>query len=452
MRLTPRAWVIALGDVVLTVGAYLLAFQVWLGGFPAYNLRGFLELAPLLLVTTLLLLVIYGEYRDLHRPFLEVAVGCVLTAAGVGLVVGLGAYLDLDARTLPRGIMLIGGLFQAVLLPLWRIWFVRETKRQYFRRPAVLVTSHPSVKPRFPRYIRITQRCTPGVFLAREAAYRGHLVIVDSDVVGRERERLVEWAASLSNDIYLVPTLHDVMTNSGQFTNLGDRPVITIRPLTVPAEFQWLKRVIDVLSSVLLVVIFSPVLLIIPLAIYVETGGPVLYRQTREGQYGKRFQLFKFRSMVVDAEDESGPVLASAGDPRVTRVGRFLRASRLDELPQVINVLRGDMSIVGPRPERPEFVGLYAKEYPNFRLREMVKPGLTGLAQVMGRYLTQPDDKLRFDLLYIARYSPWMDLRILLWTVQVVVFPQQWIESPPDWVREIDWQLKVPQGSSQSRA
>jgi len=162
--------------------------------------------------------------------------------------------------------------------------------------------------------------------------------------------------------------------------------------------------------------------------------------------------LFKFRSMVVDAEDESGPVLASAGDPRVTGVGRFLRASRLDELPQVINVLRGDMSIVGPRPERPEFVGLYAKEYPNFRLREMVKPGLTGLAQVMGRYLTQPDDKLRFDLLYIARYSPWMDLRILLWTVQVVVFPQQWIESPPDWVREIDWQLKVPQGSSQSRA
>ncbi|HYF77476.1 MAG TPA: sugar transferase [Symbiobacteriaceae bacterium] len=447
MRLTPRAWVIAIGDVVLTIGAYLLAFQVWLGGFPAYNWQGFVEVVPLLLVTTLLLLVVYGQYRDLHRPFLEVAVGCVLTAAGVALVVGLGAYLDLDARTLPRGIMLLGGLFQAILLPLWRIGFVRETKRQYFQRPAVLVTAHPSVSPRFPRYIRVMQRCTPGVFLAREACYRGHLVIVDSDVVGRERERLVEWAASLSNDLYLIPTLHDVMTNSGQFTNLGDRPVITIRPLAVPAEYRWLKRVIDVIVSAMLVIIFSPALVVIPLAIYIESGGTVLYRQVREGQHGKQFSLFKFRSMVNGAEDESGPVLAAEGDPRVTRVGRILRASRLDELPQVINVLKGDMSIVGPRPERPEFVEQYAKEYPNFQLREVVKPGLTGLAQVMGRYLTEPDDKLRFDLLYIARYSPWMDLRILMWTVQVVIFPQQWIESPPEWVQELDWKMTASSGS-----
>lgn len=452
MRLSPRAWMIAIGDVALTIGAYLLAFQLRLGGFPAYNWNGFLEVAPLIVVTTLLLLVIYNQYRDLHRPFVEVAVGGMLTAAGVGLVAGLGAYLDVDARTFPRSILLLASLFQAVLLPLWRIWFVRETKRQYFQRPAVLVTCRLGVSQRFPRYIRITQRCTPATFLVREEQFRGHLVVVDSDVVGRDREQLVEWAASLSNDLYLIPTLHDVMTNSGRFTKLGDRPVITIRPLAVPPEHRWLKRTTDLVASLVLVILFSPALLLIPLAIYLESRGPVLFRQIRQGENGSTFELYKFRSMVVDAEKETGPVLATAGDARVTRLGRFLRASRLDELPQIINVLKGDMSIVGPRPERPEFVAMYAESYPNFRLREVVKPGLTGFAQVMGRYLTQPDDKLRYDLLYIAQYSPWLDVRILLWTVQVVVFPQAWIDSPPEWVQDLDWQMAASSESQNSGA
>lgn len=114
--------------------------------------------------------------------------------------------------------------------------------------------------------------------------------------------------------------------------------------------------------------------------------------------------------MVKDAERLTGPVWARQNDPRVTRVGRILRATRLDELPQLLNVLKGDMSLVGPRPERPVFVEEFARQNPHFRLRELVKPGLTGLAQVMGRYNTTPQDKLRYDLLYIGRYSPWLDL------------------------------------------
>lgn len=434
-----RALWIALGDVVLTLGAYMLAFQIRLGGFPEYNWNGFVRLAPTILVTTLLLLVVYNQYRELHRPFLDVAAGGVLTAIGVGLIAGLGAYLDVEARAFPRSILLLGSLFHAVLLPLWRVWFVRDIKRRYFQRPAVLITNRPAISPRFPAYIRLTRRCSPQSFFADEARYQNHLVIVDSDVAGQDREQLVEWAATLANDLYLIPTLHDVMMNGGRFTKLGDRPVITVRPLTVPPEYRWLKRTTDLFASLILLLIFSPALLLIPLIIYLDTGGPTLFRQIRLGENGRIFRMYKFRTMVVDAEQETGAVLAAKDDPRITRVGRFLRATRLDELPQIINVLKGDMSIVGPRPERPDFVLQYAANQPNFRLRELVRPGVTGFAQVMGRYLTRPEDKLRFDLLYIARYSPLLDLRILLWTVQVVLFPQVWIDSPPTWALELDW-------------
>lgn len=439
MRRGLRIWLLAVGDVVLTVGAYLLAFLIRLGGFPEYNWSGFVQIAPLIVVTTLLLLVVYNQYRELHRPFLEVAAGGVLTALGVTLVAGVGAYLDVGARTFPRSILLMGGVLQAVFLPAWRIWFVRQTKREYFQRPAVVVTMNPQRWAPFPKYIRVKQRVTPPLFWAQEARFRGYLVVVDSDLVGTERERLVEWAAINQNDLYLIPTLHDVMTHSGRFSKLGDRPVIALRPLAVPIEYRWLKRLIDIVVSIVLLVLFSPVFLLVPLAIVLDSRGPVIYRQTRVGERGRLFELYKFRSMVADAERETGPVVAAERDGRVTRVGRILRATRLDELPQLLNVLKGDMSLVGPRPERPELAEQIAREQPNFRLRELVRPGLTGLAQVMGRYLTSPDDKLRYDLAYISSYTPWMDVRILLWTVQVVLFPQEWVDSPPDWVQQLDW-------------
>ncbi|MBY6277953.1 sugar transferase [Symbiobacterium thermophilum] len=443
MRRGLRIWLLPIGDVVLTLGAYLLAFLIRLRGFPEYNWSGFLQVAPLIVVTTLLLLVVYNQYRELHRPFLEVAAGSVLTAIGTTLIAGVGAYLDVEARSFPRSILLLGGIMQAVFLPTWRVWFVRQTKREYFRRPAVIVTMSPERWAPFPKYIRVQQRVTPELFWAQEAHFRGYLVVMDSDLPGSERERLMEWAATTQNDLYLIPTLHDLMVHGSRFSKLGDRPVIAVRPLVVPIEYRWLKRLFDLVVAGCLVVLFSPAFVLVPLAIMLESGRPVLYRQTRVGEGGRLFELYKFRSMVVDAERETGPVVAVPGDARVTRVGRVLRLTRLDELPQLFNVLKGDMSLVGPRPERPELVEQIAEEQPNFRLRELVRPGLTGLAQVMGRYLTSPDDKLRYDLAYIASYSPWMDVRILLWTVQVMLFPQEWVDSPPEWVQQLDWQATI---------
>ncbi len=181
---------------------------------------------------------------------------------------------------------------------------------------------------------------------------------------------------------------------------------------------QYYKRPFDL--SLLLVshIFLAPLLLllwiILPVAIWTNDWGPVFYVQRRLGKDGKEFKLFKFRSMVPGAENETGAVLASEDDPRITPIGRLMRARALDELPQLINLWRGDLSLVGPRPERPELFSKIVADLPNFHDRLKVRPGLTGVAQVFGRYSSEPRIKLRYDRLYIKNMSPFLDISILL--------------------------------------
>jgi sugar transferase (PEP-CTERM system associated) len=183
------------------------------------------------------------------------------------------------------------------------------------------------------------------------------------------------------------------------------------------------KRAMDILVSSIILLLVSPLLPIIAIAIYVESGSPIFFRQTRMGYRGRDFQLLKFRSMVQDAE-KNGPQWAVQQDSRVTRVGRFLRKTRLDEIPQLFNVFRGEMSLVGPRPERPVFCEMLSEKIPFFNLRHSVRPGLTGWAQVRFRYGANVEDargKLEFDLFYLKNLSLLVDLAILFETVKVVV-------------------------------
>ena len=176
-----------------------------------------------------------------------------------------------------------------------------------------------------------------------------------------------------------------------------------------------------IVSHVLVFPIWIALWVVIPIVIWLDDRGPILYRQLRVGKEGKRFYVWKFRTMVVNAERDTGPVWAERGDSRVTRVGSVLRRLRLDEMPQVINIWHGDMSLVGPRPERPELVAKFCEEIPGFELRHRVRPGFAGLAQAKGRYSTSPRDKLRYDNLYIERMGPWLDIRLLFLAVLVVL-------------------------------
>jgi lipopolysaccharide/colanic/teichoic acid biosynthesis glycosyltransferase len=194
-----------------------------------------------------------------------------------------------------------------------------------------------------------------------------------------------------------------------------------------PFALWWrlvLKRVVDTLGAAVLLAVFSPVMLVLAILVKLDSDGPVLFSQERLGRFGEPFKMYKFRSMIPDAEAATGPVWASpAHDPRVTRLGRFLRRSHLDELPQLLNVVTGDMSLVGPRPERMCFVKALERAVPCYDHRLYVKPGMTGLAQVHYRYDQTVDDvkkKLRFDLLYVRHMCLMLDVKILAWTLMVV--------------------------------
>ena len=202
---------------------------------------------------------------------------------------------------------------------------------------------------------------------------------------------------------------------------VDDIPMQRVTRMLLTAEQRVLKRILDIAVAVTALIILSPVMLITAVMIKLDSKGPVLYSQERVGLYGKIFFVHKFRSMKQDAEAKCGPVLAAEGDTRITKFGRLMRATRLDELPQLFNVLKGEMSIVGPRPERPFFVKQFIAQKPEYDYRHNVKPGITGLAQIAGKYNTSAYDKLIYDLLYIQDVSVKTDLMIMLQTFKVLL-------------------------------
>ena len=196
------------------------------------------------------------------------------------------------------------------------------------------------------------------------------------------------------------------------------------RNMGLSIEQQWLKRTEDIVVALLMLMIFSPVFLIAAIGIKCTDGGPVFYKQERLTKDGKHFMIYKFRTMIVNAEKMTGAVLASEKDPRILPIGRILRATRLDELPQILNILKGDMSLVGPRPERPELAEEIQKTIPEFAYRLKVKAGLTGFAQVYGKYNTTSYDKLKLDLMYIRKYSLLLDLKLILMTPKIMLLKE----------------------------
>ncbi len=197
----------------------------------------------------------------------------------------------------------------------------------------------------------------------------------------------------------------------------------SLRLPSIPAYSQYMVRAFDIIGSALLLFLAAPVMLFIAMLIKLSSRGPVLYKQRRVGEYGRFFTLYKFRTMVVNAEKHTGPVWAARDDDRVTPIGKVFRRARLDELPQLFNVLKGDMSLVGPRPERPFFV----KKHKSLQgVRLAVKPGITGLAQVRSYYDLRPEHKLKYDYLYIRKRSLLLNLYILLQTIPVLFLKRGW--------------------------
>lgn len=243
-------------------------------------------------------------------------------------------------------------------------------------------------------------------------------------VHSHERNIILKYCVAENITTYVIPRVGDVIMSSARKMHMFHLPMLRVDRYHPDAEFLIIKRAFDILVSGTALILLSPLMLITAMAIKTD-GGPVLYKQTRLTKDGKEFKILKFRSMRVDAEKDGVARLSSGeNDDRITKVGKVIRKIRFDELPQLVNILVGDMSIVGPRPERPEIAAQYEEELPEFSLRLQAKAGLTGFAQVYGKYNTTPYDKLQMDLTYIAQPSIWQDLSICFATVKILFLPE----------------------------
>lgn len=243
------------------------------------------------------------------------------------------------------------------------------------------------------------------------------------DISAEETRELLKYCYGKSIRVYMMPKITDVILMGAEELHVFDTPMLLTREYKLTMEQRVIKRAIDLAGAITLLIVTSPFMLLTAIAVKLYDGGPILYKQIRCTKDQKEFYILKFRSMRVDAEKDGVARLAQKNDDRITPVGKFIRKCRLDELPQLINILKGEMSFIGPRPERPEIIAQYLEVMPEFAYRTKVKAGLAGFAQVYGKYNTTPYDKLKLDLTYIEQYSVWLDIKLMLLTLKVLFWP-----------------------------
>jgi exopolysaccharide biosynthesis polyprenyl glycosylphosphotransferase len=388
-----------------------------------------------------LALALFGLYRSRER-FREPLARLLVPALFFELLALSSVYfLALSQESaFPRSVLVLYIILDTPLVGAWRMLLDRLFPQP--RRRAVIVGTGPAsglIAEAIRRHpwtgVEIVGVVGEGLGASEDLEVLGPVERL-AEVVEREKVEEViltpeasAWRDRISQsiprdgsvDLLVWPSPFETMIGRLRFRIVGDLPLLEakVRPFEGVAAF--VKRAFDVVISLVLIVVSLPFVLLAALAVAVSSRGGVFYRQTRVGKDDRHFRVWKIRTMVAGAESDTGAVLSSQNDPRVTPVGRWLRAGRLDEIPQLWNVLAGDMSLVGPRPERPEFTERLAESVAGYALRHAVRPGLTGLAQVSGDYSTQPEIKLRYDLAYLNNWSLGLDVAILLRTLPVIL-------------------------------
>jgi exopolysaccharide biosynthesis polyprenyl glycosylphosphotransferase len=414
----------------LVLYAFWLLLFLFFGLYQAWHTRSrtdeFIDILKVVSVGVFLIfLITFDLERDLDRPFTFSRMTVLLYWLLMVVLTGFGRTL---LRTGLRKLLELGYGRQRTVIVGWgrKAWdLYDQTKAAPALGYSIVGFVHPEGKATAGKY--------------REAQLLGpidrlHEIIRRRNVrevfvaIPRRSERILEKVIAecngLSVGMKIVPDLYDVIVGRVRTNQIYGFPLIEILPHLISPWERRVKRLLDMVFSLLALTAALPVCLTVALAIRVDSAGSVIYSQERVGRNGRRFRVYKFRSMVPDAEKHSGPVWAKKNDPRVTAVGRVLRKLRLDEIPQLWNVLKGDMSIVGPRPERPYFVEKLKRVYPLYTRRLLVRPGLTGWAQVKGKYDETIEDvrtKLEYDLYYLENMSLRMDLKIILSTAAIVL-------------------------------
>ena len=420
--------VLLLGDMGIVVSVYLFVTTVILvRGSLISNFDLYQGMLPVQVILTGLLFNINGLYTIERKRFAEILLSVAVSMVQM-LVLMMALTFFIREFALSRGVLLWCAGMDFVLLAIWRHLFWRYIRARQEIRGVMLIGSEEECQHVYHRMkqqpqlaMELRSVCTDIAGSDwQSAAEQVDVLIICPDIRLKDKAKIVHYCNLHEKQALLIPNAYEVFCSGMTLDKIDDVPVFRPQRLRLTLEQRSLKRILDIVVALLGFLAALPFMLLTATAIKIFDPGPIFYSQERAGRYEKPFKVYKFRTMRVDAEKLSGPMLAQENDPRITRLGAFLRAVRLDELPQIWNVLVGDMSIVGPRPERPFFVEQFKQEIPEYVYRMNVKPGITGLAQVYGKYNTTAYDKLIYDLVYIQNAGIRTDLTIIIQTVRVL--------------------------------
>ncbi|HLN80409.1 MAG TPA: sugar transferase [Thermoanaerobaculia bacterium] len=435
------------GDLLIAIvslyAAFVVRLRVPIPGtislLPPESMRFNLLNALLVGVAQIVGMSFFGLYRTRER-FREPLARVVPAVLAFQLFALAAIYFLAQPYSFPRSVLVLYLVVDGILLAIWRVALDRVFPQ---RRRRALVVGAGSAATLISETIR--RHPWAGVELVgivgdgngsgddlkvlgsvdqlntiAEREFVDEIILTPEDSSWRDRISETLPAGGRA-DILVWPSPFETMIGRLRFRMVGDLPLLEAKVRPLEGVHAFAKRTFDLAIAIPLLLLTSPILVIAGLLIAATSAGGVFYRQTRIGKDGCPFELWKLRTMRRGAEGDSGAVLASRGDPRITPLGRILRAARIDEIPQLWNVAKGDMSLVGPRPERPEFTEPLGRAVPGYSLRHAVRPGLTGLAQISGGYSTEPEIKLRYDLAYLNNWSLGLDLSILLRTLPVIL-------------------------------
>lgn len=424
-----RKIILICGDAVCLYLATTAAMLLELGIKQSDKIAFHLQFLPILIIIMLVMFNVYGLFSLVRKRIADIFLNIIVAVINI-YVIAMAVTFFFRSFDYSRVVLLYSGAFSLILLFIWNyichqweiknlpefrgILFCGENEAARLQEKiGKIYGMHKAVKE-----VVIDINSNPNW---QRCADKYDLIFIGTELDISAKEQIICYGRSAKKQMFIVPTMYEMACKNTSLIIADDIPMQRITRLLLTAEQKILKRMLDVAVSIPAIIILLPLMALTAVAIKADSKGPVIYSQERVGQYGKTFKVYKFRSMKQNAEAQSGPVLAKEGDSRITKVGRFIRATRLDELPQLFNVLKGEMSIVGPRPERPFFVEQFIKEKPEYAYRHNVKPGITGLAQIAGKYNTTAYDKLIYDLIYIQEVSIKTDLIIMLQTLKVLI-------------------------------
>ena len=414
-------------DILILIGSNYLCFYIYkdvLDNF-VVNYYAFLKVVPYMAIGY----VILARAFDIEKPRDTSFFGIMYTTT---LIIVILLFFTMSISFLvrefsyPRSILLTSSVIQILFISTW-YWIANNLYQKSFGKDKVLIIGEEKAKELAYKLLEgggywsnINKICYHKSEQIHKLIEENDIIFIAEDVSEDRKQNIIRECISKNKKVLYEPKNKEILLFNSTIQQIEDSPILQVQNLGISSGEESLKRGIDVLVAIIGSVVFL-IPAIVVYCILKSTGKTAFYSQERITRGNEIFKIYKFRTMIEDAEKLSGPMLAQETDPRITKLGHFLRATRLDEIPQLFNILKGEMSIVGPRPERPFFVDQFEKEIPEYRLRSRVKAGLTGLAQVQGRYNTTVGNKLKYDLLYINAFSIALDIKIMLQTLNILL-------------------------------